>query len=99
MANRPDARGPLSLGLPHQVPLSGRSWLQKFLFIITSFLAKFRSILRTFISQQKEDHGSSAENSVSVGLVSFKSCKLESKTRGNVLGKVDTLETYQLPQA
>ena len=33
------------------------------------------------------------------GLVSFKSCKLESKTRAKVFGKVDTLETYQLPQA
>ena len=32
-------------------------------------------------------------------LVSFKSCKLESKTRAKVFGKVDTLETYQLPQA
>ena len=33
------------------------------------------------------------------GLVPFKSCKLESKTRAKVFGKVDTLETYQLPQA
>ena len=33
------------------------------------------------------------------GLVSFKSCKLESKTRAKVFGKVDTLETYQLPRA
>ena len=47
----------------------------------------------------KQHHGSSAENNVSPGLVSFKSCKLESKTRGKSLGKVDTLETYQLPQA
>ena len=32
--------------------------------------------------------------------VSFiQSCKLESKTRAKVFGKVDTLETYQLPQA
>ena len=29
------------------------------------------------------------------GLVSFKSCKLESKTRAKVFGKVDTLEKYQ----
>ena len=58
----------------------------------------FRSIPRTSISAQKQHHGSSAENSVSPGLVSFKSCKLESKTRGKALGKVDTLETYQLPQ-
>ena len=43
---------------------------------------------------QKQHHGSSAENNVSPGLVSFKSCKLESKTRGKALGKVDTLETY-----
>ena len=33
------------------------------------------------------------------GLVPFKSCKLESKTRAKVFGKVDTTETYQLPQA
>ena len=33
------------------------------------------------------------------GLVPFKSCKLESKTREKVFGKVDTTETYQLPQA
>ena len=33
------------------------------------------------------------------GLVPFKACKLESKTRAKVFGKVDTLETYQLPQA
>ena len=32
------------------------------------------------------------------GLVPFKSCKLESKTRATVFGKVDTLETYQLPK-
>ena len=58
----------------------------------------FRSISRTFISAQKQHHGSSAENNVNPGLVSFKSCKLESKTRGKALGKVDTLETYQLPK-
>ena len=40
-----------------------------------------------------QHHGSSAENNASPGLVSFKSCKLESKTRGKALGKVDTLET------
>ena len=33
------------------------------------------------------------------GLASFKSCKLESKTRAKVFGKVDTTEMYQLPQA
>ena len=31
------------------------------------------------------------------GLVPFKSCKLESKTRAKVFGKVDTTETYQPP--
>jgi hypothetical protein len=59
-------------------------------------LAKFRSIPRTFISAQKQHHGSSAENIVRPGLVSFKSCKLESKTRGKALGKVDMLEMYQV---
>ena len=33
------------------------------------------------------------------GLTPFKSCKLESKTRAKEFGKVDTMETYQLPQA
>jgi hypothetical protein len=33
------------------------------------------------------------------GLVPFKSCKLEAKTRAKMFGKVDTLEMYQLPQA
>ena len=33
------------------------------------------------------------------GLVPFKSYKIESKTRAKVFGKVDTTETYQLPQA
>ena len=33
------------------------------------------------------------------GLVPFKSCKLESKTRAKVFEKVDTTETCQLPQA
>ena len=32
------------------------------------------------------------------GLVPFKSCKLESKTRAKVFGKVDTTETYQVPK-
>ena len=32
------------------------------------------------------------------GLVLFKSCKLESKTRAKVFGKVDTTETYQHPK-
>ena len=48
---------------------------------------KVSSISRTFISAQKQHHGSSAENSVSPGLVSFKSCKLKFKTRANVFGK------------
>ena len=35
----------------------------------------------------------------SVRLVSFKSCKLESKTRAKVFGKVDMMETYhQYPE-
>ena len=32
------------------------------------------------------------------GLVRLKSCKLESKTRAKVFGKLDTTETYQLPK-
>jgi len=34
----------------------------------------------------------------SVRVSSIQSCKLESKTRAKVFGKVDTTETYQLPQ-
>jgi hypothetical protein len=75
------------------------SWLQYFLFIQQKILQKFHGNRRTFIFAQKQHHGSSTEISVSPGLVSFKSCKLESKTRAKGLGKVDTLETYQRPQA
>ena len=64
------------------------------LIIDIKILTKFRSIPRTSIYAQKQHHGSSVENNVSPGLVSFKSCKLESKTRGKALGKVVTLETY-----
>ena len=65
------------------------------LIIGIKILKKFRSIPRYFISTQKQHHGSSAENSVSPGLVSFKSCKLESKTKGKAWEKVVTLDTYQ----
>ena len=85
--------------VPTQVPPSGGSWLQKLSLFVLKFLTKFCSIPRTFISAQKQYHGSSAENSVTLWLVSFKSCKLESKTRGKALAKVGTLEKYQLPQA
>ena len=68
---------------------------EDFLLIILRYSMEFQDILRTFISAQKQHHGSSAENSINPGLVSFKSCKLESKTRGKALGKVDTLETSQ----
>jgi hypothetical protein len=85
--------------LGHQGPISGGSWLQYFLLIQQKFLQKFQVIPRTFISAQKQHHGNSAENSVSPGLGPFKSCQLESKTRAKGLGKVDTLETYQLPLA
>ena len=40
----------------------------------------------TYISRQQRQSG----------LVSFKSCKLESKIRAKVFGKVDTMETYQI---
>ena len=55
---------------------------EDFLYFPKEISVDFQRILRTFISAQKQHHGSSAENSVSPGLVSFKSCKLESKTRG-----------------
>jgi hypothetical protein len=83
----------------HQESPSDTSSLQYFLLIPQKILQKFCGNPRTFISAQKQHHGSSAENSVSPGLVLFKSCKLEGKTRAKGLGKVDTLETYQLPQA
>ena len=52
----------------------------------------FRELL---FLHKKQHRGSSVENSVSLGLVSFKSCKLESKTRGKASGKIDTLEKHQ----
>ena len=65
---------------PRGPSLVGLGSSNSHLFI--KILAKFHFIPRTFISAQKQHHGSSAENSVCPGLVSFKSCKLESKTRG-----------------
>ena len=62
-------------GAPPPVVLGSRNSL----LLYKKFLAKFHSISRTFISTQKQHHGSSAENNVSPGLVSFKSCKLEEK--------------------
>ena len=75
---------------PHPVDLGSRNSYLLYKKSSQSFVP-FREFL---FLHKKQHHGSSAKNSVSPGLVSFKSCKLESETRGKVLGKVDTLETY-----
>ena len=76
-------RGHALVGCGHPGPPHRWVLAPEILFYsIKNSRAKFRFIPRTFISAQKQHHGSSAENNVSPGLVSFKSCKLESKTRG-----------------
>ena len=59
----------------------------------------FRSFRELLFSTHKTTSWQFCWKQRQSGLVSFKSCKLESKTRAKVVGKVDTLETYQLPQA
>ena len=59
----------------------------------------FRSFPKLLFSTHKTTSWQFCWKQCQSGLVSFKSCKLESKTRAKVFGKVDTLETYQLPQA
>ena len=49
-------------GLP-----SGNSSFQYFLYFPEKIFVDFQRIPRTFISAQKQDHGSSAESSVSPG--------------------------------
>ena len=59
----------------------------------------FRTFRELFFSTHKTTSWQFCWKQRQSGLVSFKSCKLESKTRAKVFGKVDTTETYQLPQA
>ena len=87
--SRGQAVGPLALIVSQKILINSKKCLRGFPGHSENF---------TFL-HIKQHHGSSAENSVSPALVSFKSCKLESKTRAKVFGKADTLETYQLPQA
>ena len=73
----------------------GLHLLPVFFIFSKSYLCGFSGHSENFcFLHNKQHHGSCAENSA--GLVSFKSCKLESKTRAKVFGKVDTLEMYQL---
>ena len=64
-----------------------------------NILRGFQVIPRTFYFCTKTTPWQFCWKQRQSGLVPFKSCKLESKTRAKVFGKVDTLETYQLPQA
>lgn len=59
----------------------------------------FRSFRELLFSAHKTTSWQFCWKQRQSGLVPFKSCKLESKTRAKVFGKVDTTETYQLPQA
>ena len=58
-------RAPTLVG-PTGLP-SGRFLFQYFLYFPEKFSVDFHRIPRTFISAQKEHHGSSVENSVSPG--------------------------------
>ena len=72
---------------------------QYYLLFTKIISMEFQVIPRTFFSAHKTTPRQFCWKQRQSGLVSFKSCKLESKTRAKVFGKVDTLETYQLPQA
>ena len=77
--------------------------LDSFASIFYIFLNLSRWIFRSFWEFLFYSHNTTSwqfcRKQRQSGLVSSKSCKLESKTRAKVFGKVDTLETYQLPQA
>ena len=60
-------RGARPSGLCSPRGPSGGSWLQYFSLFVKQFSKKFRSIRRTFISAQKQHHGTSVENNVSPG--------------------------------
>ena len=102
--HNPPGRAPLSWraqgegALPHprRQGVGPLTLILSAVFFIFSkwYLCGFSGHSEKFYSTQKQHHGSSVENSASPWLVSFKSCKLESKTRGKALGKVDTLEMY-----
>ena len=72
---------------------------QYFLLFPKIISVDFQVIPRTFNSVQKITPWQLCWKQRQSGLVPFKSCMLESKTRAKVFGKVDTTETYQLPQA
>ena len=71
---------------------------QYFLYIPKIFSVDFQFIPRTLFLQ-KNNIMANLLKTASVRVVPFKSYKLESKTRAKVFGKVDTMETYQLPQS
>ena len=57
---------------PTRLP-SGRFLFQYFSYFLEKFSVDFQRIPGTFTSAQKQHHGNSSENSVSPGLLSFKS--------------------------
>jgi hypothetical protein len=79
---------PLQLILSPIFFINSKNILCKFSGQSENFYFCTKITLRQFCWKQRQS-----------GLVPFKSCKLESKTRAKEFGKVDTMETYQLPQA
>ena len=90
-------RGPGACG-PLARPLM---WIfaQVFFFYSRKNLRKFSGRSENFHFCTKTTPWQFCRKQRKSGLVPFKSCKLESKTRAKVFEKVDTLETYLLPQA
>ena len=98
-------RGPTRDGGPPPT-LVDRVWAPLVLILLPVFFINSKNILRE-VSGHSENFYFCTKitpwqfcwKQRQSGLVPFKSCKLESKTRAKVFGKVDTTETYQLPQA
>ena len=70
---------------------------QYFLYFPKVISVDFQVIPRTFVFYTINNTMAVLLKTTSVRVNSFKSCKLESKTRSKVFGKVDTLETYERP--
>ena len=88
-------------------PLACGQWVDPLRLILSPiFFINSKNILRKFSGQSENFYFCTkitprqfCWKQRQSGLVPFKSCKLESKTRAKEFGKVDTMETYQLPQA
>ena len=89
---------------PGRAPQACGQWVDPLWLILSPvFFINSKNILRRFSGQSENFYFCTkitprqfCWKQCQSGLVQFKSCKLESKTRAKEFGKVDTMETYHL---